>query len=45
MVKRHEWETGGYVFGTYFCDSIVQCPTTLKVKAPAVWMKENGKWK
>ena len=44
MVKRREWETGGYVFGSYYCDSMVKCPTTLKVKAPTKWMIEQGKW-
>jgi len=44
MVKRHEWETGGIVFGNYFCDSIASCPTTIQVKAPTKWMIEKGKW-
>ncbi len=44
MVKRKEWEQGGFVFGSYYCNSMIQCPTTLKVKAPTEWMKEKGKW-
>ena len=44
MVKRREWETGGYVFGSYYCNSMVKCPTTLKVKAPTQWMIEKEKW-
>ena len=43
MEKRSEYESGGYVFGHYFCESF--CPTTVKVKSPTKWMIENGRWK
>ena len=46
---RKEYETGGFVFGHYFCDAGIgtkqACPTTVKVKAPAEWMRETGRWK
>ena len=44
MAKRREWESGGFVFGKYYCDSLLKCPTTLKVKAPTDWMVGKGKW-
>jgi len=44
MKLRKEYETGGYVFGHFFCDSIKACPTTVKVKAPTEWMLETGRW-
>jgi len=42
MEKRSEYESGGYVFGHYFCES--SCPTTVKVKSPTKWMIETGRW-
>lgn len=49
MKMRKEYETGGFVFGHYFCDARIgtkqACPTTVKVKAPAEWMRETGRWK
>jgi transposase-like protein len=41
MQKRTEYETGGYVFGNYFCNS---CPTTVQVKSPTTWMTAEGRW-
>jgi len=44
MKLRKEYESGGYVFGHFFCDSIKACPTTVKVKSPTEWMLETGRW-
>ncbi len=46
MVKRKEYEMGGYVFGHYVCKAGVaeSCPTTVQVKAPTAWMRERGRW-
>ena len=45
MKLRKEYETGGYVFGQYFCNSSIgtknACPTTIQVKAPTLWMMET----
>jgi hypothetical protein len=43
MEKRREYETGGIVFGHYFCK--YDCPTTLLFKSPTKWMMETGRWK
>jgi len=49
MKLRKEYDSGGYVFGHYFCNSEMgdkqPCPTTVKVKAPTEWMIKTGRWK
>ncbi len=45
MTQRREYETGGFVFGHFVCESVKACPTTLKVKSPLDWMVETGRWK
>jgi len=46
MVKRKEYEMGGYVFGHFVCKAgaIEACPTTVQVKTPTKWMRERGRW-
>jgi len=46
MVKRREYETGGYVFAHYICKTGAgqPCPTNVQVKSPTTWMKERGRW-
>ncbi len=46
MVKRREYETGGYVFAHYICKTGAgqPCPTNVQVKSPTAWMKERGRW-
>ena len=49
MKLRKEYESGGYVFGHYYCATAMgskeACPTTVKVKAPTEWMVATGRWK
>ena len=49
MTLRKEYETGGYVFGHYYCNTAMgskeACPTTVRVKAPLEWMVATGRWK
>ena len=45
MKLRKEYASGGYVFGHFVCKSVKECPTTVKVKAPAEWMIKTGRWK
>ena len=49
MKLRKEDETGGYVFGHYYCNTAIgekeACQTTIQVKAPAEWMRKTGRWK